>query len=121
MMNRSVVIVPVERVTDVARIVRVATAIAASPVDVHLVQVMTADGLWRDGTGGAWTSSAWTPGRGGSAPAQEKAQLSEPSACEERPRPSSRRTRNLSAPAQSLSNATTARLASGGVPQLSGA
>ena len=45
-MNRSVVVVPVERATDVARIVRVATAIAASPVDVHLVQVMTADGLW---------------------------------------------------------------------------
>jgi nucleotide-binding universal stress UspA family protein len=45
--HRSVVIVPVERATDVARVVRVATVIAASPADVHLVQVMPADGRWR--------------------------------------------------------------------------
>jgi nucleotide-binding universal stress UspA family protein len=46
MMNRSIVIAPVEKATDVARILRVATAIAASPADVHLVHVMKADGLW---------------------------------------------------------------------------
>ena len=59
-MDRPVVVVPVERATDVARIVRVATAIAASPVDVHLVQVMAADGLWgteQEGRGPA----AWPP------------------------------------------------------------
>ena len=72
-MNRSVVIVPVERATDVARVVRVATAIAASPVDVHLVQVMTADGLWameQEGRGPA----AWSPGTR-SAPAREGAAI----------------------------------------------
>ena len=116
-MNRSVVVVPVERATDVARVVRVATAIAASPVDVHLVQVMTADGLWATEQEGRGQQL----GRPTTKRQQEKAQLSEPFACEERPRPSSRRTRNLSEPAPSLSNATTARLASGGVPQLSGA
>jgi hypothetical protein len=51
-MNRSIVIVAVERATDVARVVRVATAIARSPVDVHLVQVMTAE--WR-------RPAAWSP------------------------------------------------------------
>ena len=59
-MNRSVVIVPVERATDVARVVRVATAIARSPVDVHLVQVMTADGLWPVEHGGR-EPAAWPP------------------------------------------------------------
>jgi nucleotide-binding universal stress UspA family protein len=57
-MNRSTVIVPIERTTDVARVVRIATAIAAPPVDVHLVEVMTADGSWpkeRERRGpGAW-------------------------------------------------------------------
>ena len=70
-MNRSVVIVPVERATDVARIVRVATAIAASPVDVHLVQVMTADGLWameQEGRGpAAWSPDNEAPAREGAA------------------------------------------------------
>jgi nucleotide-binding universal stress UspA family protein len=59
-MNRSVVIVPVEQTTDVARVVRVATAIARSPVDVHLVQATSPDGLWgmeREGPGPA----AWSP------------------------------------------------------------
>ena len=45
-MNRSVVIVPVERATDVARSVRVATTIAVPPVEVHLVHVKTEDGFW---------------------------------------------------------------------------
>ena len=67
-MNRSVVLVPVERATDVARIVRVATAIAASPVDVHLVQVMTADGLWSMEQ--EWRGpAAWSPDK--EAPARE--------------------------------------------------
>jgi len=60
-MNRSVVIVPFEQGTDVARVVRTATAIAVSPVDVHLVQVMTADGLWpmeQEARGRA----TWSPG-----------------------------------------------------------
>jgi len=43
--NRSVVVVPVERATDVARIVRVATAVVGSPADVHLVEVTQPDGL----------------------------------------------------------------------------
>ena len=117
-MNRSVVIVPVEQVTDVARIVRVATAIAASPVDVHLVQVMTADGLWSMEQ--EWRGPSSLVARQGGASGRRRSYPNRPR-CEERRRPSSRRTRNLSAPAQSLSNATTARLASGGVPQLSGA
>src|SRR5688500_15771662 len=69
-MNRSVVIVPVERATDVARVVRVATAIARSPVDVHLVQVMTADGLWPVKHGGR-EPAAWPPDS--AAPASEGA------------------------------------------------
>ena len=72
-MNRSVVIVPVERATDVARIVRVATAIAASPVDVHLVQVMTADGIWPMEQ--EWRGPAAWIARQRSAPAREGAAI----------------------------------------------
>ena len=72
-MNRSVVIVPVERATDVARVVRVATAIARSPVDVHLVQVMTADGLWP--VEQEWREPASLAARQSEAPASEGAAI----------------------------------------------
>ena len=70
-MNRPVVIVPFEQATDVARVVRAATAIAASPVDVHLVQVLTADGRWpmeQEARGrGAWSQGNEPPAGDGAA------------------------------------------------------
>jgi nucleotide-binding universal stress UspA family protein len=57
-MSRSVIVAPVEQVTDIVRIVRVATAIAVALVDVHLVRVETDRGR----SGSQWPGrSAWSP------------------------------------------------------------
>lgn len=69
-MDRSVVVVPVERATDAARLVRVAAAIAPPPVDVHLVEVTRADGL-RPPEQARRGPAVWPPG--GEAPARDGA------------------------------------------------
>ena len=57
-MSRSVIVVPVEQVTDIVRIVRVATTIAVAPADVHLVRVETDSGR----SVSQWPGqSAWPP------------------------------------------------------------